>query len=440
MKNCLGIEIGHYRIKIAYAENGELREFISERVEGIDRNDMRQYADLIKDLLKEYAIRCRNVVFVIRQEDAYVRRFELPLMTEEQLRLNLPYEFHDYIGNEMDKYVFDYAMIYADQEKMDLIGAACTKELSQQFEKLAKMAHLKLVGLVPAVLGLEWILEYAEERMADEKKALETKLNAEPHKKEEKENAEGAEKSETVKDYAILDLGTQALRIHFFRQGIYDITRTMEPGCEEIEQIRLGDKNKMQELGIEVEEENREETDKEKMAAVLEEQYRTRAVQVMRVLNFYSFNNVNNTIDSLYYCGGGARYGELIDALKETLDLPVRSVAELLPEVSLDEEESKLPDRRMMLDSLKSQIFPLTAVSSVSITSDQMSLEGTIPNGTLFSQLVRDAQADPNARYVTASLEETVKKDGEERALASLKQVGVSMAVFFNEPEEGKEK
>ena len=107
--------------------------------------------------------------------------------------------------------------------------------------------------------------------------------------------------------------------------------------------------------------------------------------------------------------------------------------------VSLNEEESKLPDRRMMLDSLKSQIFPLTAVSSVSITSDQMSLEGTIPNGTLFPQLVRDAEADPNARYVTASLEETVKKDGEERVLASLKQVGVSMAVFFNEPEEGKE-
>lgn len=56
-------------------------------------------------------------------------------------------------------------------------------------------------------------------------------------------------------------------------------------------------------------------------------------------MNFYSFNNVNNTIDSLYYCGGGARYGELIDALKETLNLPVRSVAELLPEVSLDEED-----------------------------------------------------------------------------------------------------
>ena len=213
------------------------------------------------------------------------------------------------------------------------------KRLSQQFEKLAKMAHLKLVGLVPAVLGLEWILEYAEERMADEKKALETKLNAEPHKKEEKENAEG-QKIGNCERLCDSRSGNPSIADPFLSsRGVYDITRTMEPGCEEIEQIRLGDKNKMQELGIEVEEENREETDKEKMAAVLEEQYRTRAVQVMRVLNFYSFNNVNNTIDSLYYCGGGARYGELIDALKETLDLPVRSVAELLPEVSLDEED-----------------------------------------------------------------------------------------------------
>lgn len=57
MKNCLGIEIGHYRIKIAYAEKGELKEFISERVQGMDLTDMHVCADLIKDLLKEYAIR-----------------------------------------------------------------------------------------------------------------------------------------------------------------------------------------------------------------------------------------------------------------------------------------------------------------------------------------------------------------------------------------------
>ena len=106
----------------------------------------------------------------------------------------------------------------------------------------------------------------------------------------------------------------------------------------------------------------------------------------------------------------------------------------------LNEEERQLPDRRKMLDSLKSQIFPLTAVSTVSITSDQMALEGRIPNGSSFPELVRDPEADPDARYVTASLEETVQKEGEERVLAASKPVGVSMTVFFNVPEEDGEK
>ena len=99
----------------------------------------------------------------------------------------------------------------------------------------------------------------------------------------------------------------------------------------------------------------------------------------------------------------------------------------------LTEEERQLPDRRKM-------IFPLTAVSTVSITSDQMALEGRIPNGSSFPELVRDAEADPDARYVTASLEETVQKEGEERVLAASKPVGVSMTVFFNVPEEDGEK
>ena len=289
-------------------ERGELKKYVSVRLDNDTLTDMKLYAEFIQDILRENNIHCKNVVFALRQDDAYVKRCRLPLMTTDQLKLNLPYEFHDYIGEELGAYQFDYAVIERTEEQLDLLAAACRKELCGQFKKLAKLSRLKLVGLVPSVVGLERILEHMQNGEQD-------------------------------KDFAVVDLGTKALRVHFFRKGIYDITRTMEPGCEEIEQIRLGDKNKMQELGIEVEEENREKTDKEKIAAVLEEQYRTRAVQVMRVLNFYSFNNVNNTIDSLYYCGGGARYGELIDALKETLDLPVRSVADLLPEVSLDEED-----------------------------------------------------------------------------------------------------
>ena len=51
MKNCLGIEIGNYRIKIAYMEKGVLRECISERIEEGAKPDARLCAGTIRDLL-----------------------------------------------------------------------------------------------------------------------------------------------------------------------------------------------------------------------------------------------------------------------------------------------------------------------------------------------------------------------------------------------------
>ena len=324
MRSCLGIEMGHYRIKIAYVERGKLREFISEQIRGVDYSDLRQYADLIKDLLKDSSIRCKKVVFVIPQEQTYVKRFNLPRMTEEQLRLNLPYEFHDYIGNDIDQYVFDYALLEMKEDSMDLLAAACSKEVQQRFLKLARWANLKLVGLVPSVVGLERLLELAEAKQP----VTVNKEKPETEKKSENEKA--------YRDYAILDLGTKANQIHFYRRGCYDITRTLEPGCEEIERLYTGERDKMRELGIEADASSRDEEEQRRLSQYLENELQDRAIQIMRVLNFYSFNNSDNTIDSLYYCGGGARYQELIDTLKNVLGLPVRSMAELLPEIAAD--------------------------------------------------------------------------------------------------------
>lgn len=324
MKNCLGIEIGHYRVKIAYMERGQLKKYVSERIDSAGYTDMKPYAEFIQDILREHDIRCRNTVFVLRQDDTYVKRFHLPMMTVDQLKLNLPYEFQDYIGDQLDAYQFDYGVIGRTEDSLDILAASCKKELCQQFQKLAKMTRLKLVGLVPAVVGLERILEYAQ-KTQEQREETQTEEN---------------KKEAVQKDFAVLDLGTKALRIHFFKQGIYDITRTMEPGCEEIEQLRRGDRAKIEELDLDAEDAFWTSKSEEAIDKVLEERYRTIAVQAMRVLNFYSFNNANNTIDSLYYCGGGARYKALIDTISDTLDIPVKSIGALLPDIP----EEKMPD------------------------------------------------------------------------------------------------
>ena len=334
MKNCLGIEIGHYRVKIAYMERGKLTKYISERIDPANHTDMKTYAEFIQDILREHDIRCKHMAFVLGQDDTYVKRFHLPLMTVDQLKLNLPYEFQDYIGDQLDAYQFDYGVIERTEESLDILAASCKKELCQQFQKLAKLAHLKLVALVPTVVGLERILEQAQMEQ-DDRKENQKEENAKDDTAKETTAAE-----EEKKDFAVLDLGTKALRIHFFKKGVYDITRTMEPGCEEIEQLRRGDREKIEELDLDAEDAFWTAKSEEAIDKILEERYRTIAVQAMRVLNFYSFNNDNNTIDTLYYCGGGARYKALIDTISDTLDIPVKSIGTLLPDVS----EEKMPD------------------------------------------------------------------------------------------------
>ena len=73
MKNCLGIEIGNYRIKIAYMEKGVLKEWISERIEEGAKPDARLCAETIRDLLaqKNDPLQCRVFVKQLNQKLNY---------------------------------------------------------------------------------------------------------------------------------------------------------------------------------------------------------------------------------------------------------------------------------------------------------------------------------------------------------------------------------
>ena len=62
----------------------------------------------------------------------------------------------------------------------------------------------------------------------------------------------------------------------------------------------------------------------------IQDLYSSMAVQIMRVLNFYSFNNPNNNIDKLYYCGGGSRIDGLMKEIAENVELPQISIGDLI--------------------------------------------------------------------------------------------------------------
>lgn len=301
----VGIDIGNYRIKISYIVKGELKDvFVETLPDNIVKDGMIQYWDAMAVFLKEtfqsHGIHCRNVIFTLPSSCVYMRVVDLPRMTVKQLQLNLPFEFHDYISEPSEKYFYDYAVIEEGEKTMKLLAVACSRELIDRYRTLAKHAKLNAVGLVPEVLGFQRVLRRynALFRVPDEK------------------------------DYAILDMGDRSFKLHFFRHGIYEVTRPLEPGARHIAEIAAEIRGTDVHIGQLAAESNQDDVlAHENMEAL----YESSAVQIMRAMNFYSYSNTNNTIDTLYYCGGAANYPALLETIEETMNLPMRPLTDLMP-------------------------------------------------------------------------------------------------------------
>lgn len=300
----VGISIGNYRISVSYVVKGHLKSYFYENVpDNAVKEGMIQYWDamseFLRDTLKQHGIKCKNVIFSVPLNGVYIRNIELPLMNLQQLELNLPFEFHDYISESSDKYFYDYAVIEKTDKSMRLQAVACSKELIERYRKMAKAAKLVPIGLVPEVIGIQRILGAYKQQFSIEEQ----------------------------KDFAILDMGDQSFKIHFYNKGIYNATRTFEPGgqalAEKISEINGTDIH-ISHLALE------DNLNNIQCHPSLVQMYENRAVEIMRALNFYSYSNNNNNIDTLYYCGGASNIRKYIKVLSETINLPVKPLGDLV--------------------------------------------------------------------------------------------------------------
>ena len=300
----VGISIGNYRISVSYVVKRQLKSYFYENVpDNAVKDGLIQYWDamseFLRDTLKQHGIKCKNVIFSVPLNGVYIRNIELPLMNLQQLELNLPFEFHDYISDSSDKYFYDYAVIEKTDKSMRLQAVACSKALIERYRKMAKAAKLVPIGLVPEVIGIQRILGAYKQQFSIEEQ----------------------------KDFAILDMGDESFKIHFYNQGIYNATRTFEPGgqalAEKISEINGTDIH-ISHLALE------DNLNNIQSHPALVQIYESRAVEIMRALNFYSYSNNNNNIDTLYYCGGVSNIRKFIKVLSETVNLPVRPLGDLV--------------------------------------------------------------------------------------------------------------
>ena len=322
-KKYLGIEIGNLTVKLAVIEQGRVEHFFIEKIpDGIIKEDevvaLDEMATFIKSICKKYSIHCKEVAMILSERHTYIRRLTLPMMTIKQLKVNLPFEFHDFVSGAKDDYFYDYIVLNDPKEnemieekegeepskkqrELELLGCAVSKELIRNYKEMFKKCGLKLTMALPEMVAYQSMIFYRVEQAND--------------------TAE--------KDYAIVDLGHDYIHLYLFLNGKYETGRNIEPGLKEITMQIAQFLSVDQKEAEEIKQKNKNNILNSEFC---QEIYGEITLHIMRAINFFTFNYQNNTLDTLYYCGGGANITPLIEVLKNTVPLQIKSFSELFPQ------------------------------------------------------------------------------------------------------------
>ncbi|MBO4914822.1 MAG: pilus assembly protein PilM [Oscillospiraceae bacterium] len=324
-KTILGVDLGNESLKLVLCKNGEVKKSaIAQVPQGLIREgrftSTQAVSDLIKSTMRENRIRATNAAFVLPNEICFLRTINMPVMSHEQLKINIPYEFTDYLSEEPKNYLFDYAMLtdlkaaaHVKAEKndadnadkasgdkgnaMELLAVAAPSAAIEEAREALDKAGMKLVKAAPAECALISLIRDTAKRGG------------------------GAE------EYCILDVGYRAVRMYMFKGDKHMVTRVLEFGMKNVEDIIA------EAMGVDVHLahtyfiSNYEDCQNKDYCV---NAYNNIAVELTRALNFYRFNNPDSQLSDVWLCGGGVASEPLCRAITEAMDMKVHTAGELV--------------------------------------------------------------------------------------------------------------
>ena len=319
-KTLLGIDMGYDSLKLALCRAGTVRKVASAPM---PQNLLREgrvtspqaMGEFIRQTLRENGMRASSAAVILSGETSYVRDVTMPLMSAEQLAINMPYEFNDYITDELKNYVFDYAMI-STPEDMERERESATEEHSPSMELMLSAVQ------VAALNDVRQILNKAGLRLAKAAPSLCAYISL----IRRAEQVRGGAKD--TSEYCLLDLGFQNIRMYMFRGDRHIVTRALDTGLSALDTAIADALDVDARLAHTYLLTNYEGCQSHEACVNI---YNNLSVELMRALNFYRFSNPDSEINDIWLCGGGAVIPPLQDALKETLDMRIHQASELVP-------------------------------------------------------------------------------------------------------------
>ncbi len=323
----LGIDFGYDSLKLALVSGKQVKKSV---IVPMPKNLLKDgkvvstetMGELIRNVLKDNGMSCRGAAVAFPNETVFVRSVSMPVMTHDQLIYNLPYEFRDYITDELKNYTYDYAVIGSDSDKqpeekpegegegenpaeeeekekaMHLIAAAVQTSVLDDTKAMLRKAGLKFSSAVPAVCSYINLIRNMDKEYRPESG-----------------------------EYCILDLGYKEVRMYMFKNDVNIASRVLEVGMSVIDDVIAEAYNVDVHLAHTYLLSNYDNC-QNKDACI--NAFNNMAVELMRAVNFYNFSNPDSHLSDIWVCGGGAVIQTLVSAIKNTLDMHIHKASELV--------------------------------------------------------------------------------------------------------------
>lgn len=312
-------DLGSHSIKIAVAKKQDMDLYEMRLPEHIIEEGQIRMPNALSDFLKQVKKECKlpsgPCGLVLPGNKAICKCVTLPPMTEQQLMLNLPYEFQDFVRGNLNQYHFDYALcedVVAEGEEkkeMVLMAAAAEKKFIQEMHRIFARAGFSIVAMLPEEMALIELVR------ADRKK-----------------------KKAGCDQYCFVEFGHQSTKIFIIGDDRVQVYRQFDLGGMHLDTVVADALNVDTFVADFYKRKNHENIMGSDPAM---EVYNRVAVECLKVVNFYHFTNRENSLDGIYLIGGGSGIEAFQSVLRETVDLPILSMSEL---VSRSAEDGVLPN------------------------------------------------------------------------------------------------
>lgn len=315
-RELLGIVCEHSRISITVVSHGEIKKTLwvntpEDILSGAEIRSEHMLSAMIRDTLKKNKIRCRDAAYALPNEEVFIRTIEMPLMEDEQIRFNIPFEFRDFIHGELDTYVFDYAYLSRQggrdeatgEETMSLVAAAVSSEYLERIRAILKGAGLRMVKAMPEMFSYERLL------------------------------AKLPKEDERNKEVCFIDIGSSASRMIVLKNDRYKLTQVIDIGLEKVKQVLADEMNVDMHLADTYLKTNYQDC---RNMPQLVNIYKDISLEVLKGLNFYEVSDMTSRLQNVILCGVGATIEPLVNLLKERIAMEVVTIQELFSDWTKD--------------------------------------------------------------------------------------------------------